>query len=203
MLKLVCFGDSITARNEGLLNPMLTTKLAKYLDTYEITNAGVSGNNTCDAISRIDNDVIKHNPDYVTVLFGANDAAFHKMIEIETYKENLYKIVQLIKPKKTILISPAPVDENVQLARTNEVLYEYASVVKQIALDTDSHFIDFFSEMISLEDYPAKLKGLKNDGLHFGEEGYDLLVGLIVKKIKEISRWNRGRENWILLGFSN
>ncbi|WP_242985951.1 GDSL-type esterase/lipase family protein [Oceanobacillus zhaokaii] len=126
-----------------------------------MSSKSVSGNNTCEAIIRIENDVIKHNPDLVTVLFGANDAAFHKIIDLETYKKNLYKITHLIKPEKTILITPAPVDEKVQFARTNEVLLKYALVVKQVADLTGSHFIDFFSKMISLEDYLNKLKELK------------------------------------------
>ena len=40
--------------------------------------------------------------------------------------------------------------------------------------------------MLSLEDYQKKLIGIHNDGLHFGEEGYDILVDLIVKKIQGI-----------------
>src|SRR5699024_4795974 len=123
MLTLVCFGDSITARKEGLATPILTTKISEQLDDFNVINAGVSGDNTCDAINRIENDVIEYNPDFVTVLFGANDAAFHKMIGLETYKSNLYKVTHRIKPEKTILISPAPVDEKVQFARTNEVLF--------------------------------------------------------------------------------
>jgi isoamyl acetate esterase len=34
MLKLVCFGDSITARKEGLDTPMLTTKLARQFGRF-------------------------------------------------------------------------------------------------------------------------------------------------------------------------
>ncbi|QDP41578.1 SGNH/GDSL hydrolase family protein [Radiobacillus deserti] len=187
MLKLVCFGDSITARKEGLDTPMLTTKLAEQLDNFEVINAGVSGNNTVDAISRIENDVMKHKPDLVTVWFGANDAAFHKMVDLNTYKSNMYKITQMIKPERTILISPAPVDENVQFARSNDVLFDYASAVKQVAVDTGSHFVDCFSEMIACDDYPHILKGTRNDGLHFGDKGYDFLVHLLVEKIREAS----------------
>jgi len=50
----------------------------------------------------------------------------------------------MIKPERTILISPAPVDEKIQFARTNEVLFDYAAAVKQVAVDTGSHFIGFF-----------------------------------------------------------
>lgn len=184
MLRMVCFGDSITARKEGFDKPMLTSKLSSILKGFEVINAGVSRNNTCDALLRIESDVIKHNPDVVTVLFGANDAAFHKQIELKIFKENLYKIVYVLKPERTILISPSPVDERIQFARTNEVLFAYAAAVKEVAVETNSHFIDFFSELISVENYPQKLKGVENDGLHFGEEGFDFLVQLIKKKIE-------------------
>lgn len=188
MPKIVCFGDSITARKEGFDKPLLTSKLSSVLENFEVINAGVSGDNTCDALLRIENDVIKYNPDLVTVLFGANDAAFHKQIDLKTYKENLYKIVYVLKPERTILISPAPVDERVQFARTNEVLSTYAAAVKEVADETNSYFIDFFSEMMSVENYRQILNGLENDGLHFGEEGYDFLVQLIKKKIEAIRK---------------
>ncbi|GAA0499719.1 SGNH/GDSL hydrolase family protein [Salinibacillus aidingensis] len=186
MEKLVCFGDSITARKEGYDTPMLTTKLAVQLEGFEVINAGASGNNTYDALSRIENDVIKYNPNLVTVMFGANDAAFHKMVDLETYKTNIYKITQMIKPKRTILITPAPVDEKVQFARTNEVLFDYALSVNHVAVETGCHFIDFFSKMIALDNYPQMLKGIRNDGLHFGAKGYDFLVGLLLEKIREV-----------------
>ncbi len=186
MKTLVCFGDSLTARKEGFEEPMLTTKLAKQLQQYEVINAGVSGDNTVDGLERMERDVLAHKPDGVTVLFGANDAAFHKNISLDLYQKNLYEMVERISPEKTILISPAPVDEKVQKARTNEVLDQYAFAAAEVAKDTGCHFIDFFHQMISLDDYPVKLRGIKNDGLHFGEEGYDFLVQLITKKIKSI-----------------
>ncbi len=77
--------------------------------------------------------MVNHAPDLVTILFGANDAAFHKMIDLETYENNLIKIVHSISPKKTILISPSPVDEEQQFVRNNKTLSEYASIVKKVA----------------------------------------------------------------------
>lgn len=68
---------------------MLTSKLSSILKGFEVINEGVSVNNTYDALLRIESDVIKHNPDVVTLLFGANDAAFHKQIELKIFKENL------------------------------------------------------------------------------------------------------------------
>ena len=55
-----------------------------------------------------------------------------------------------------------------------------------MAKETNAQFIDFFFSMFSLNDYQNKLKGIKNDGLHFGEEGYDILADLIVKKVRDV-----------------
>ncbi|WP_232824307.1 GDSL-type esterase/lipase family protein [Paraliobacillus zengyii] len=189
--KLVCFGDSITARHEGFDEPMLTVKLAAKLANYHVINAGISGNNTVDAINRLEADVLLREPDLVTVMFGANDAAFHKMIAIDTYQENLFKIVRTIGPKKTILITPSPVDESIQFARTNTVLATYAAVVRNVAEKTGAGYIALFSELLACEKYQQKLKGIRNDGLHFGEAGYDYLVDLIIKKLTEEYRWHQ------------
>jgi isoamyl acetate esterase len=150
--------------------------LASALRNWEVINAGVPGNNTNDALMRIEKDVLKYRPDIVTVLFGANDTAFHKIVDLHTYKENQYLITCLIGPSKTILITPSPVDESIQHARTNKVLKGYADAVKQVSRLTGSHLINFFTEVITRENYQTILYGERNDGLHFGEAGYEILA---------------------------
>jgi len=187
-MKLVLFGDSITARREGHDRPLLTIKLEdKLRGNWEIINAGVPGNNTFDALDRIENDVLVHNPDFVTVLFGANDAALHKMVKLNDFERNLTDIVTAIIPEKTILISPAPVDEKIQHARTNAVLRQYAEGVRAISVSTGSHYIDLFTTMVGLQNLSEILKGLRNDGLHFGELGYDYLSSMISNELLFIS----------------
>ncbi len=41
--------------------------LADKIDHYEIINAGINGNNTVDALKRIQADVIQKQPDLVTI----------------------------------------------------------------------------------------------------------------------------------------
>jgi lysophospholipase L1-like esterase len=58
-MKLVCFGDSITARTEGNDCPILTLKLKEKLSSnWEVINGCVPGNNTFDALQRIEKDVL-------------------------------------------------------------------------------------------------------------------------------------------------
>lgn len=181
MKKLLCFGDSITARemsDDG--TERLTPRLRNALPDWEVINAGVSGDNTRDALARLDHDVLTFYPDIVTVLLGANDAASHKMIAIEEYESNLLTIVSRIGAQKTILITPSPVDENRPRNRTNEIVRKYSDVVENIAALTGSGFINLFSEMIQQPDYVLML----SDGIHFEESGYIFLSKLIIEKMK-------------------
>ncbi|TCM87928.1 lysophospholipase L1-like esterase [Paenibacillus sp. BK033] len=188
-MKLVLFGDSITARTEGHDRPLLTIKLEDKLSgNWHIINAGIPGNNTFDALNRVKKDVILHNPDLVTVLFGANDAAFHKMVPLNVFERNLTNIVTAITPSKTILISPTPVDEELQHARTNTVLKQYTEIIRAVSEATGSHYIDLFSSMINLDNLSEILRGLRNDGLHFGELGYDYLADMICRELIILSR---------------
>ncbi|QUG43071.1 SGNH/GDSL hydrolase family protein [Psychrobacillus sp. INOP01] len=186
MLEIICFGDSITARKEGHPSPILTHKLTSKLPNYEFINAGVSGNTTEQAMFRFNKDVLSKRPDAVTVLFGANDSATHKFVDLDTFKRNISLFAKQIGPEKTILISPAPVDESLQPNRTNERMEQYALAVQEVAEETDSYFIDFFHVFYSQPNYKELLVGEKNDGLHFGEAGYELLSDLIVQKVEEM-----------------
>lgn len=186
MKTLVCFGDSITARHEGFTEPMLTSKIAERLPTINVINAGVPGHNTNDALSRIEQDVLSHQPHFVTVLFGANDAGKKRPVDLSTFTENMRTIVRFIGPYKTILITPSPVDEQKQADRTNNLLGQYAQAVKNVALELNCHLIDFYRHFLSQSDYQTKLKGIEDDGLHFGEAGYELLSELIVEKWQQL-----------------
>ena len=187
MTTVVCFGDSITARKEGNPSPALTYKLAQKLPSYRFINAGVSGNTTEQAIERFAADVIAKKPDYVTVLFGSNDSATYRLVDLELFKRNISTFAKVIGPRKTILISPPPVDESLQETRSNESLLHYTTTLRKVAEETGCQYVDFFTDMYSRENYKELLVGEKNDGLHFGDAGYEILSDLIVQKLKEIN----------------
>ncbi|MBY0598513.1 DUF459 domain-containing protein [Bacillus bingmayongensis] len=187
MNTLVCFGDSITA-DETFWNgdPRLTPRLQRLLPDWTVVNAGIPGDNTFDALKRIEEEVLSHEPTFVTVFFGVNDAAFHKQVSQQEYKENLIEIVKRISPEKVLLISPAPVDEERQNARTNEVLSQYAKVVEEVTTQTGSHYLDLHSYMIGELNYKRFVENEERDGLHFSAVGYEYLSELIGSKLKEI-----------------
>ncbi|MBE5106130.1 SGNH/GDSL hydrolase family protein [Bacillus thuringiensis] len=187
MKTLVCFGDSITA-DDALFDgtPRLTTRLQGVFPNWKVVNAGVPGDNTFDALNRIDEDVLSYRPDFVTVFLGTNDAVSYSQVSLQAYKENLEKIVNQVSSDKVLLISPAPVDEERQHYRTNKVLGQYADVVEEVARETGSHFLNLYTEMIQEQHYKRFVENDEKDGLHFGTEGYEYVAKLIGEKLKGI-----------------
>ncbi|MFZ3198507.1 MAG: GDSL-type esterase/lipase family protein, partial [Bacillus mycoides] len=87
MKTLVCFGYSITAAEiffDG--TPRLTPRLQEMFPNWKVVNAGVPGDNTFDALQRIEEDVLSHEPDFVTVFIGTNDSVLFDPVPLQSYK---------------------------------------------------------------------------------------------------------------------
>jgi len=191
---LVCLGDSITAKEyeqSGTLR--LTSRLRTSFSSWTVINSGVPSSNTRMVLSRLQTDVLAHYPDLVTVLLGTNDASEHKRVDILEYEENLTSIVLQISAQKTILITPPPISQERLFARkqtlplsnfvTMEALSHYAQIVKKVSVATGSHLINLWELMNNQAHYS---KFLKEDGVHFSEQGYEFLAKVVTNKIQSI-----------------
>lgn len=125
------------------------------------------------------------------ILVGTNDLAVHKQVPLQQFEDNLKliasSIIWLYYPGKVILITPPAVDENKQKVRNNLLVQEYSNIIKRIANEYKFSFIDLASKMQANKNFPEIFNGKKNDGLHFGVKGYELLAKLIVQKLNQIS----------------
>jgi lysophospholipase L1-like esterase len=181
--KLVMIGDSITdcerkrpvgegnfggvgkgyvALVDGLLNaiyPQLTLR---------VVNMGTSGNTVKDLQERWQTDVLDLEPDWLSIMIGINDVwrQFDEPFKTEThvgleeYEQTLRKLVSDTKPlvKGLVLMTPFYIEPNAQDAMRG-MMDQYGAVVKRIAEETDSLFVDTQAafEPILKEVYPASL----------------------------------------------
>jgi len=195
MSTLVCLGDSITAKekdSEGIIK--LTPRLKADFPNWTVINSGVGGNNTRDALKRLQTDVLDYSPNLVTVLLGTADASENKGIPLTEYQHNLTSIVDQITPSRTLLISSPLIDISRLSARKKkfpqsnfvdiETLERYVRVATQVAYSTKSHFLDLWSIMRSQSNYSRFLK--TKDGVHFNQQGYEFLTPILKEKIKSI-----------------
>lgn len=198
-MKVVCFGDSLTARKEGYPKSMLTMMLNEKVKGPRYINSGISGNTTEAAKLRLKEDVLAYHPDVVTILFGSNDCSDTRNIPLDVFKKNMELFIKKIGSKKVILITPPPVDESKQSHRKNAVLQQYVDCTCELAQQYDCTLIDFNDYVLQQENYEKLLIGKSDDGLHFGEKLYDQLSDLIAAQLKirvrrsEASLWSKLR----------
>ena len=190
-MKLLLTGDSIIARSENHSIPEINFQLQK-LNSYQIYNTAISGINSGGLALSLPNLVFNQPKcDYLIILVGTNDLAVHKQVPVQQFEDNLKliasSIIWLYYPGKVILITPPAVDENKQKVRNNLLVQEYSNIIKRIANEYKFSFIDLASKMQANKNFPEIFNGKKNDGLHFGVKGYELLAKLIVQKLNQIS----------------
>jgi lysophospholipase L1-like esterase len=91
---IICFGDSLTygtGAGKGMDYP---SQLSQMLNK-PVINAGVSGDTTGRALSRLKRDVLSKNPDIVMITLGGND--LKNGVSKDTAFRNLRQIVESIQ----------------------------------------------------------------------------------------------------------
>ncbi len=147
-VRIVCFGDSVTGvyyhtGSRRAYTDMLgigLNQIAKGAD-IQMINAGISGHTTADALARIDNDVLRHRPDLVTVMFGLNDIT---RVPIDQYRENLRRIVQRCRENDSEVILATPNNVVDTPGRQTDKLVRYCDVVRAIARDMNVPLCDCY-----------------------------------------------------------
>ena len=190
-MKLLLTGDSIIARSENHTIPEINFQLQK-LNSYQIYNTAISGINSGGLALSLPNLVFNQPKcDYLIILVGTNDLAVHKQVPLQQFEDNLKLIASSIiwryYPGKVIFVTPPAVDENKQKVRNNLLVQQYSNIIKRVTNEYKFSFIDLASKMQANKDFPEIFNGKKNDGLHFGVKGYELLAKLIVQKLNQIS----------------
>ncbi|CDS13695.1 hypothetical protein LRAMOSA05869 [Lichtheimia ramosa] len=210
--RIVLFGDSIT---QFSFDPELSGFGAGLAHSYQrrmdVMNRGFSGYNTKWALPILRQllptvEQQKQHASQVqlmTIFFGANDAALpfsDQHVPLEEYKENLRKMISMIKSPdspyynpttRLILITPPPLDESQwekhcdgPLNRTFESAKQYAAAVRQVAKECNVVVADLWTMLVE-ESGETPFGEYLNDGLHLSAKGNRAVHQLLLKMIKE------------------
>jgi lysophospholipase L1-like esterase len=156
---IICFGDSLTFGYGVIPGEDYPTQLGKLLN-MPIINAGVDGDTSTTALSRIDADVLEKDPFLVIIEFTGND--FLKKVPMEETKKSIAEIIGKIQAHGA-MVAVADVSAGMFLA-------EYRLALAKIAREKGAIFI------------PGLLNGiittpsLKSDFIHPNAAGYKLVA---------------------------
>jgi len=177
----IAIGDSYTIGN-GVLdserwpNILVKNLRAEGIDIELIANPAVSGYTVEDAIRNELPQIKKLQPDFVTVLIGANDN--FGQIPVNTYAQDLKELLDKLQPmlnnpQNIVLVtipdySKSPAGGGYETAGVSKSIEEYNRIIKEEAEKRGLRVADIFpvsQTMTSADDYIS-------DGLHPSAQGY-------------------------------
>ncbi len=207
-IRIVALGDSITngvrvgVKEEDTYRHLLQKDLSTVAGyQVEVINAGVNGDITTTAIHRLEQDVLRHKPDYVTIMFGVNDAGYYRpatdsmadtpRVTAEDFRSNLKAIVGAVQQigAKPVLVTPVPMNsayahrdypayvEN----GLNYLVDEYADIIRELAARSSLPIIDVH-RVFSADPETDKLVP---DGIHPNKPGHRFIADIFVRGFRD------------------
>jgi acyl-CoA thioesterase-1 len=175
---IVAVGDSLTAglrvKEEEAYPSQLEGLLREKGYPWRVINAGISGETSSGALSRI-NWVLQLEPDIVILETGANDGL--RGTSPSLTRKNLEEAVSILK-KNGVTVVLAGMKMVTNLGR--QYLREYSAVYPEVAEKYDLIFIPFF-----LEGVAAKASLNQDDGIHPNGEGYKVVAETVFPFVVE------------------
>jgi acyl-CoA thioesterase-1 len=178
---IVAVGDSLTAgfgvAEENAYPARLEKKLIADGYRYRVVNAGISGETSSGALSRI-NWVLTLNPDIVILETGANDGL--RGIDPVLVHKNIEEIVRVLKAENVIVVlAGMRMVENLGPDYTAE----FAAIYPTIAGEENLIFMPFF-----LEGVAGKKALNQPDGIHPTAQGYRRITDAVYPYVIEAIR---------------
>ena len=178
--KLLILGDSISAgyglkKSENWVQ-LLDVSLRLSGNELKIINSSISGDTTIGGLSRIEQDLEIHKPNYVLVELGGNDAL--RGYPIEKIKNNLLKIIDaafLAKANPIIMQIRIPPNYGKNYVAAFESIYSEIAQEKKIPLMT------FLLEKVALDKSLMQL-----DGIHPNQKAQKIIANQVKEELLSI-----------------
>ncbi|NIM15277.1 MAG: hypothetical protein GTO45_25200, partial [Candidatus Aminicenantes bacterium] len=207
-IKILTFGDSITqgVRDGVRVSQTYTYYLGKILKNHglqvQMIREGISGEDTQGALRRIKHDVIKKKPDYVTIMYGTNDAYIDVQddendttprVPLKRYEKNLRLMIQKLKHNniKPVIMTPIPLGNfwaaDVGIYRRkdrNFLLKKYVETVRWVAAEENVPLVDLFRHWLVRKEKGQDIEAWLTDGVHPNPKGNRFIAAAIFNVLK-------------------
>ncbi len=199
-MRIVFLGDSITdcdrnredtkSLGNGFVKILANKLLPIYPDTdIELINKGISGNEVCDLLARVQRDVIDLQPDAAVIMIGVNNTLhkfkYGKELNLKQFESDLTELLTRIKEAGIVIIFlepfllPAP-----DKLRMRKLFNEELKIIDTVAPKLCDEFVAYdemfngLAESIPYTEYSA-------DGVHPTHRGSRLIADTAIKAIRK------------------
>lgn len=198
-ITIVAFGDSITKGLAGkgvteatTYRKVLQRKLRKDLGRdVTVVNAGVDSGITSLALHRMERDVLRHKPAWVSIMFGVNDAGFFRpwgppapfpRVVPEQFENNLVEMIGRVEGAKArcVLVTPVPMSNHYGLRNLayykkhglNSLVDKYAKLIHKVGKAKGVRVVDVFRRFQQRDNW----HDLVPDGVHPNPAGQAIVA---------------------------
>ena len=199
-MRIVFFGDSITDCDRDRSDPaslgngyvkILADKLRPIYPDMDIDliNMGVSGNEVCDLLARVQRDVIDYKPDAVVIMIGINNVIhkykYGKELNLNQFERDLKTLIAKLKEAGIVVIFlepfllPAP-----DKKRMRPLFNQELEIIHRVCVDMCDEFVaydEMFNGLCQSTPYPF----YSADGVHPSFEGSDIIANTAIKAIRK------------------
>ena len=177
--KIAFLGDSITAagkRKGGYCQLVLAALKDQGVEAVPVF-AGIGGHKSNQMLARLERDVLRHKPGWMTLSCGVNDVWHgNRGVDLKSYKKNITEIVNKAQAAgvKVMLLTSTMIKEdqgnplNQKLSGYNEFLRELAKEKKCLLADLNA---DMQAGLKKIPSDAPKGKQLTSDGVHMNKAG--------------------------------
>ncbi len=179
-MRILAYGDSLTAGYRLQPSDSYPKQLEALMraDGYkvEITNGGVSGDTSAQALSRLEWSLKKGPFDYVLLCVGANDGL--RQLSVSAFEENLKKMIQAFQSKniKVILVG-MQLPTNFAPAYRNTFGTVYSKLAKEFKVPLYPFFLEGVAQTPKLN---------LEDTIHPNKSGYAIVAKNLQKFLTPI-----------------
>lgn len=199
---VIFFGDSITeagVKPGGYITLVDSLcKNEKQDSRYQFTGAGIGGNKVYDLYLRMEEDVLKKNPDVVVIYVGVNDVWHKSSFGTGTDPDKFVKFYQAIINKlkekniQAILVTPAVIGEKADFSNPQDGdMNQYSQLIRDLAQKNSLPVVDLrqlFLEYIRKNNPSNQERNiLTTDRVHLNQKGNLLVAEAMWKAIKGIN----------------
>ncbi len=187
-VRVVCLGDSITGAyyhtgSRRAYCDMLGIALERlYPGSHvAIVNAGISGNTSAQGLARLDGNVLAHEPDLVTIMFGINDM---RAADPAAYRATMEELVDRCLAAGAQVVLCTPTWANDLGTRPVELQEQYVAAVVEIAAERDLAVADCHRAFRDLRQTDPEVYELAmSDAVHPNMNGHKLIAEVIAQAI--------------------
>jgi acyl-CoA thioesterase-1 len=203
--EIVMLGDSITkgvrpgVKPEETFAAVMEARLRDLGWKVRVTNVGIGGERTDQALKRLERDVLAKKPRLVTIMYGTNDSYVDagkdaSRISLESYRTNLQQLVQQVHAARAIpILMTEPrwgskAKANGVGEHPNVRLEAFLDACRDVARETKTPLVDHYAHWLANELRGRDLGDCTTDQCHPNPQGHQQMAELMSPIISDALR---------------